>query len=66
MAMLVVLLAKQLVDVAVLARVAALLPVFMLGAWLGAHSFDRSSEATYRRFAYVMLLCVALFGLVRQ
>jgi uncharacterized membrane protein YfcA len=46
-------------------RAFALVPVYLLGGWLGARSFRLSSEKLYRRVALVVLAAVALFGLFR-
>ena len=57
--------AAGLIDVDALWTAAILLPVFMVGAWVGSRLFRRSSEALYRRVALGLLLCVGLYGLLR-
>ncbi len=42
-----------------------LLPFFVLGAKFGARYFHRSSDRVYRYLALGLLLCVAIFGLLR-
>ena len=49
----------------VLLRVATLLPVFMLGAWIGSRLFRQASERLYRRVALIILLGAGLYGLLR-
>ncbi len=46
-------------------RAVIILPVFALGAWGGAHCFRKSTDKTYRLIALSLLLCVALFGILR-
>lgn len=46
-------------------RAFALVPVYLLGGWLGARGFRMSSEKLYRRVALAVLTAVALFGLLR-
>jgi uncharacterized membrane protein YfcA len=47
----------------VMARSAALLPVYALGIFIGGRLFGLASEATYRRIAYASILFVALASL---
>ena len=54
-----------LIDRNALVTAAMLLPVFMLGAWVGSRLFRKSSEALYRRVALGLLFCVGLYGLLR-
>ncbi len=54
-----------LIDRDAIVTAAMLLPVFMLGAWIGSRLFRKSSEALYRRVALGLLLCVGLYGLLR-
>ena len=54
-----------LIDRNAIVTAAMLLPVFMLGAWVGSRLFRKSSEALYRRVALGLLFCVGLFGLLR-
>ena len=54
-----------LIDRDALVTAAMLLPVFMLGAWVGSRLFRKSSEALYRRVALGLLFCVGLYGLLR-
>ncbi len=42
---------------------AALLPVFMISAWIGSRLFRKSSEALYRRLALGILFCAGLYSL---
>lgn len=46
-------------------RALLLLPGFMLAAWIGSRLFRESGEALYRRIAFVFLLGVAVYGLLR-
>lgn len=46
-------------------RAAFMLPVFAAAAWLGARYFHKASDKLYRQVALGLLLCVAVFGLVR-
>ena len=54
-----------LIDRNAIVTAAVLLPVFMLGAWVGSRLFRKSSEALYRRVALGLLFCVGLYGLLR-
>ena len=54
-----------LIDRNAIVTAAMLLPVFMLGAWVGSRLFRKSSEALYRRVALGLLFCVGLYGLLR-
>jgi uncharacterized protein len=47
----------------VMARSAALLPVYALGIFIGGRLFGLASEATYRRIAYASILFVAIASL---
>ena len=51
---------------AALTRAAIFLPGFMLATWAGARLFQRSSEIIYRRVALGLLVCVGVFGLLRD
>jgi uncharacterized membrane protein YfcA len=46
-------------------RAAIMLPVFAAAAWLGARYFRKATDKVYRQVALGLLLCVAVFGLVR-
>jgi uncharacterized membrane protein YfcA len=46
-------------------RAAIMLPAFAAAAWLGARYFRKATEQLYRRVALGLLLCVAVFGLLR-
>jgi uncharacterized membrane protein YfcA len=46
-------------------RAALLFPLFAAGTWMGARYFSRSNERLYRRLAFGLMLCVAVFGLLR-
>jgi uncharacterized membrane protein YfcA len=56
---------QGLIGAAVLLRVVTLLPVFMLGAWIGSRLFRKASEGLYRRIALIILLGAGLYGLLR-
>lgn len=56
---------RGLIGGATVVRTALLLPVFMAAAWLGARYFHRSTDRRYRQVALGLLLCVALYGLLR-
>ena len=47
----------------VLARSAAMLPVYAAGMFLGSRMFGLASEATYRRIAYLSILFAALVSM---
>jgi uncharacterized protein len=47
----------------VMARSAALLPVYAVGIFIGGRLFGLASEATYRRIAYASILFVAIASL---
>ena len=44
---------------------AIMLPVFMIGAWIGGRLFRQSSEALYRRVALLILMAIGIFGILR-
>ncbi|MDH3581043.1 MAG: sulfite exporter TauE/SafE family protein [Hyphomicrobiales bacterium] len=44
---------------------AALLPVFMIFAWIGSRLFRQSSELIYRRVALGILFCAGLYNLIQ-
>jgi len=46
-------------------QTALLLPVFMIGAWIGSHFFKKSSELLYRRVALGLLVFAGLYGVIR-
>jgi uncharacterized membrane protein YfcA len=46
-------------------RAAIMLPAFAAAAWLGARYFRKATDRVYRQVALGLLLCVAVFGLVR-
>jgi uncharacterized membrane protein YfcA len=54
-----------LVTLTAVLHAAVLLPVYMLSAWIGGRYFHKSSEKRYRRVALGLLLCVAVFGILR-
>ena len=56
---------KGLIVAPAVVRAAVMLPAFAAAAWLGARYFRRSNEKVYRQFALGLLLCVAVFGLLR-
>jgi hypothetical protein len=47
----------------VMARSAALFPVYAVGILLGGRMFGLASEATYRRIAYATILFVAIVSM---
>lgn len=46
-------------------RAAIMLPAFAVGAWIGARYFRKSNDKMYRQVALGLLLCVAVFGILR-
>lgn len=46
-------------------RVAALVPVLILGVWLGSRRFEGTSEATWRRIALGLPVILSVIGLAR-
>jgi uncharacterized membrane protein YfcA len=46
-------------------RAAIMLPVFATGAWFGARYFRKANDKLYRQVALGLLLCVAVFGVLR-
>lgn len=46
-------------------RAAVMLPVFTTAAWFGARYFRKANDKLYRRVALGLLLCVAVFGVLR-
>lgn len=56
---------KGLIVAPAAVRAAIMLPVFAGAAWLGARYFRKASDKIYRHVALGLLLCVAVFGLVR-
>jgi uncharacterized membrane protein YfcA len=48
-----------------LVRAAVLLPLMLLGSWIGTRLFDPSREKLYRTLTLLILLCTGAFGLVR-
>lgn len=56
---------KELIYTSAVVRAAVMLPVFALGAWTGARYFRKASDKFYRQVALGLLLCVALFGVLR-
>ncbi len=54
-----------LIEWSVVTTVAALLPVFMVAAWIGSRLFRKANEALYRRIALGILFCAGLYGLLR-
>ena len=57
--------AAGLIDRNAVVTAAMLLPVFMVGAFVGSRLFRKSSEALYRRVALGLLFCVGCYGLLR-
>ena len=62
---LVMMAARGLIDGATALRTALLLPVFAGAAWLGAKFFYKSTDRRYRQVALGLLLCVAVYGILR-
>lgn len=60
-----IMIAKDLVAINAVLQAAMILPVFAAGAWIGARYFRKSSEDKYRQVALGLLLCVAVFGIIR-
>ncbi len=56
---------RGLIEAVTVERTLCLLPLFAGGAWLGARWFYRSSDRRYRQVALGLLLCVALYGVLR-
>jgi uncharacterized membrane protein YfcA len=63
--LLVMMAARGLIDGATTLRTALLVPVFASAAWLGAKYFYKSTDRRYRQVALGLLLCVALYGILR-
>jgi uncharacterized membrane protein YfcA len=63
--LLVIMLLRGLITGAVVIQAGVLLPLFAIGAWIGARYFAKASDRLYRRVALGLLFCVALFGLLR-
>lgn len=56
---------KGLIATSAIILAAVLLPVFAAAAWLGSRYFSRANDKLYRRVTLGLLLCVAVFGLLR-
>jgi uncharacterized membrane protein YfcA len=63
--LLVVMIVKELIVAPAVIRAAVILPEFAIGAWVGARYFRRASDKIYRQVALGLLLCVAVFGVLR-
>jgi uncharacterized membrane protein YfcA len=63
--LLVMMTARGLIDAATVLRTALLLPVFAGAAWLGSTYFHKSTDRRYRQVALGLLLCVAVYGILR-
>jgi uncharacterized membrane protein YfcA len=63
--LLVMMTARGLIDGAAVLRTALLVPVFAVAAWLGAKYFYMSTDRRYRQVALGLLLCVAVYGILR-
>jgi uncharacterized membrane protein YfcA len=57
--------ARGLIDGVTVLRTALLLPFFAGAAWLGAKCFCKSTDRRYRQVALGLLLCVAVYGILR-
>lgn len=55
---------QELYDMAVAARIVALLPFMLIGAYAGAHAFGLADPETVRRAALILLIVVAVFRLL--
>jgi uncharacterized membrane protein YfcA len=47
------------------AKAMLLTPSYLLAAWAGGRLFHQSTEALYRRAAFILLFGVACYGLLR-
>ncbi len=56
---------KDLIVSLAVIRAAMLLPVFATGVWFGARYFRKADDKLYRQVALGLLLCVAVFGVLR-
>jgi len=63
--LLVMMTARGLIGGPTVLRTALLLPVFAGAAWLGAKCFYKSTDRRYRQVALGLLLCVAVYGILR-
>jgi uncharacterized membrane protein YfcA len=63
--LLVMMTARGLIDAATVLRTALLLPVFAGAAWLGSTYFHKSTDRRYRQVALGLLVCVAVYGILR-
>jgi hypothetical protein len=63
--LLVMMTARGLISATTVVRTAFLLPVFAGAAWLGAMYFYKSTDRRYRQVALALLLCVAVYGILR-
>jgi uncharacterized membrane protein YfcA len=63
--LLVMMTARGLIEGAAVLRTALLVPVFAGAAWLGAKHFYMSTDRRYRQVALGLLLCVAVYGILR-
>jgi uncharacterized membrane protein YfcA len=60
-------LATGVAGVDALARAVVLVPVMVLGAWIGGRAFHGlASERIYRNVALVILFATGMFGLLRN
>jgi uncharacterized membrane protein YfcA len=61
-----IVMASGVAGVTALIRAAILLPVMVLGAWVGGRAFHGlGNEQLYRQVALTILFCTGMFGLVR-
>lgn len=60
-----IMVARDLVVLTAVLRAAIILPVFAAAAWIGSRYFQKSNDKTYRQVALCLLLCVAVFGVLR-
>ncbi len=58
-------LARQLISTSTIMQAGTLLPMYVFSAWMGTRCFRKANEELYRRVALGLLVCVALYGLLR-
>jgi uncharacterized membrane protein YfcA len=63
--LLILMVIKDLIVSLAVIRAAMLLPVFATGVWFGARYFRKADDKLYRQVALGLLLCVAVFGVLR-
>lgn len=63
--LIILMLARGLIASSAVIRAAIMLPVFVTSAWYGARCFRKANDKMYRFVALGLLLCVAVFSLLR-